>query len=163
MRSVTIALPDAATTERLGEFFGKRLAPGNVILLTGDLGAGKTTLVRGLAAGLGIPGNILSPTFTIINEYDRAPVPLYHLDLYRLSSAEVASLYPEIYWEGVEVTPGITAIEWSERLPYQPDDRVEIHLYERGGLERFAKILLMGNIAVNLNSLKQEFKILDSD
>lgn len=160
-KSTTIALRDALDTQRLGEFFGKTLPEGSVLLLQGDLGAGKTTFVRGVAAGLGIATNIVSPTFTLINEYHCGRLPLYHLDLYRLSRHEVARIYPEIYWEGSEVVPGITAIEWSQRLPYKPDDRLEIHLF--GEVDRTAKILSLGNVNFNLNSLNREFNVLDSD
>ena len=71
---------------------------------------------------------IVSPTFTIINEYNRARLPLYHLDLYRLETAEIVGLNLDTYWEGVEVEPGIVAIEWAQRLPYKPDAYLTINL-----------------------------------
>ena len=78
------------------------LPPDTILLLKGDLGAGKTTLVQGIGigGGLGITDAIVSPTFTLINEYPEGRLPLYHLDLYRLEPAEVRSLYLEKYWEG---------------------------------------------------------------
>lgn len=123
-----IVLEDAEATRRLGISFGQSLSAGSVILLSGDLGAGKTTLVQGIGQGLGISEWIVSPTFTLINEYDDGRVPLYHLDLYRLESIEVRDLNLETYWEGIEVTPGIVAIEWAERMPYQPDSYLQVCL-----------------------------------
>ncbi len=123
-----IVLGSADATHELGFTFGRSLTAGSVILLKGDLGAGKTTLVQGIGAGLGITSPIVSPTFTLINEYDEGRLPLYHLDLYRLESKEVAGLNLETYWEGIEVTPGIVAIEWAERMPYQPDSYFKVCL-----------------------------------
>jgi tRNA threonylcarbamoyladenosine biosynthesis protein TsaE len=117
----TIHLPDAQTTHELGLELGRRLIPGTVILLSGDLGAGKTAIVQGIGEGLGIQDNLESPTFTLLNEYHNGRVPLYHLDLYRLTPSEVAELYLEGYWDGTEATLGIMAIEWCDRLPYLPD------------------------------------------
>lgn len=99
-----------------------------MLCLQGDLGSGKTTLVQGLGIGLGITEAIDSPTFTLINEYVGGRLPLYHFDLYRLEPADVVTLAPEIYWEGIETEPGIVAIEWSERLPYHPDTYLHIQL-----------------------------------
>jgi tRNA threonylcarbamoyladenosine biosynthesis protein TsaE len=123
-----ILLPDTLATRKLGITLGKSLAPGSVILLEGDLGAGKTTLVQGIGEGLGITEPIVSPTFTLINEYMEGRLPLYHLDLYRLEPREVAALNLETYWEGFEVTPGIVAIEWAERMPYKPESYLGIRL-----------------------------------
>lgn len=112
----------------LGIEFGKSLTAGSVLLLTGDLGSGKTTLVQGLAQGMGIDDSIVSPTFTIINEYSRARLPLYHLDLYRLNPTEVDDLQLESYWLGLETELGIVAIEWAERLSHLPSDYIQIEL-----------------------------------
>jgi len=123
-----ILLTDAVATRSLGIALGHSLTPRSVILLEGDLGAGKTTLVQGIGEGLGITFPIVSPTFTLINEYTEGRLPLYHLDLYRLEPREVAALNLETYWEGVEVTPGIVAIEWAERMPYKPDSYLKVNL-----------------------------------
>ncbi|NJL62638.1 MAG: tRNA (adenosine(37)-N6)-threonylcarbamoyltransferase complex ATPase subunit type 1 TsaE [Methylacidiphilales bacterium] len=121
-------LADAIATQSLGCKFGELLPGGSVILLSGDLGAGKTTFVQGIGAGLGISDAIVSPTFTLINEYTEGRIPLYHLDLYRLQANEVSALNLDSYWEGLEVKPGIVAIEWAERMPYKPDSYLEVRL-----------------------------------
>jgi tRNA threonylcarbamoyladenosine biosynthesis protein TsaE len=136
-----ISLPDAAATQSVGMKFGKSLTAGSVLLLTGDLGSGKTTLVQGLAQGMGILDAIVSPTFTIINEYFSGRLPLYHLDLYRLAAAEVLELNLESYWLGIEFEPGVMAIEWAERLPYLPDNYIQIELTYDVSEGRVARIL----------------------
>ena len=129
-----IFLANTEAMLRLGITLSESLTPGSVILLEGDLGAGKTTLVQGIGKGLGITEPIVSPTFTLINEYTEGRLPLYHLDLYRLEPQEVAALNLESYWEGVEVIPGIVAVEWAERLPYKPDSYLSVSLtYGHGG------------------------------
>lgn len=92
---------------------GRRLAPGDVILLHGPFGAGKTTLVQGLAAGIGADGRVTSPSFTLINEY-RGRLPLYHIDLFRLTALD-----PEMEQaiEDCESGDGVTVIEWPDLLP----------------------------------------------
>jgi len=102
-----------AETEALGESFCRAVKPGQVIALSGDLGAGKTQFVRGLARGLGVPGRVHSPTFTLVNEYGGGRLNLFHLDLYRLETAQ------QILSAGIEdyLSPdGVTVIEWAERL-----------------------------------------------
>ena len=135
-----VKLPDANATQQLGMDLGKSLTAGSVLLLTGDLGSGKTTLTQGLAQGLGIVDAIVSPTFTIINEYFSGRLPLYHLDLYRLTSAEVDDLQLESYWLGLETELGIVAIEWAERLSYLPDNYIRIELTYDSVDGRIAKI-----------------------
>lgn len=141
-------LADLAATRSLGVRLGQQLPAGSVLLLKGDLGSGKTSLVQGIGEGLGIPESIESPTFTLINEYWGGRIPLYHFDLYRLDPAHAATLYPEMYWEGMEVEPGIVAIEWAERLPYLPLKYLEIRLsYQDDG--RQAEILAIGQSVPN--------------
>lgn len=140
VESEILELVDAAATEELGYKMGVSLPAGTVLLISGDLGSGKTTFTQGLGKGLGIDEPILSPTFTIVNEYLEGRVPLYHFDLYRLESEEVDRLYIDLYWQGIEVTPGIVAIEWAERLHYLPPAyyRIELAMTPRG--TRLAKI-----------------------
>jgi tRNA threonylcarbamoyladenosine biosynthesis protein TsaE len=102
-----------ADTESLGEKWGRKAQRGWVIALSGDLGAGKTQLVRGLARGLGVTSRVHSPTFTLVNEYGGGRLPLFHLDLYRLERPE------QIRDAGLEefLQPdGVAVIEWAERL-----------------------------------------------
>ena len=141
-------LPSTDATLCLGEQLGELLPARTVILLEGDLGAGKTTLVQGIGKGLGITEPIVSPTFTLINEYTQGRLRLYHLDLYRIKPQEVEELYPELYWEGQEVPPGITAIEWAQRLPYQPSDYLEIQLINLPKLGRQAFIKEIGSFSL---------------
>ncbi len=123
-------LPSPEATQALGERLGQTLEAGTVLLLYSDLGGGKTTLVQGIGRGLGILEPILSPTFTLIEEYFDARLPLYHLDLYRLTPEEVADLHLEDYWDAQSQDLGIVAIEWAERLPQWPDtpDVLEIRI-----------------------------------
>jgi tRNA threonylcarbamoyladenosine biosynthesis protein TsaE len=121
-------LEDAAATQEFGVKLGEILPENTVILLKGDLGAGKTTLTQGIGLGLGISEAIASPTFTLVNEYHTGRIPLYHLDLYRLDPEQVDSLYPETYWEGDDYAPGLTVIEWPERLSYLPESYLQIEL-----------------------------------
>ena len=100
-------------TEKVGEKLAHTLSPGTVIAFTGDLGAGKTAFTRGLARGLGIPGRVTSPTFTIVNEYEGGRLPLFHFDMYRLSSSEELI---DIGWEDYLRRGGVCAVEWSERV-----------------------------------------------
>lgn len=123
-----IFLPDTEATKKLGHCLAHQLQPYDILLLKGNLGAGKTTLIQGLGEALGIEDSIVSPTFTLINEYTEGKIPLYHIDLYRLDPQQINDLNLEIYWQGIEVEPGITAIEWSELLPNLPFKYIEIIL-----------------------------------
>ncbi|MGP1382611.1 MAG: tRNA (adenosine(37)-N6)-threonylcarbamoyltransferase complex ATPase subunit type 1 TsaE [Thainema sp.] len=129
MESVlSLFLPDAEHTRQLGVVLGQTLPAGIVLLLEGNLGSGKTTLVQGIGEGLGVTDAIASPTFTLINEYLEGRIPLYHADLYRLEPAETETLYLDMYWDELEVELGIVAIEWAERLVYRPDHYLQIRL-----------------------------------
>lgn len=108
---MTFTTHSAAETEALGEQLAARLTGGEVIAYTGDLGAGKTAFTRGLARGLGITDRVTSPTFTIVNEYEGGRLPLFHFDMYRLSSSD--ELY-DIGWEDYLARGGVCAVEWSE-------------------------------------------------
>lgn len=158
LMAIALFLKNFQATQHLGYLLGKLLPPGSVILLSGDLGAGKTTLVQGIARGLNISEAIVSPTFTLINEYTDGRLPLYHLDLYRLEPSEVDSIYPEMYWEGIEVTPGITAIEWQQRLLYKPPSYLQLNLTIEPRSGRTAYIDIVGDCAFDLDSLKNQLQ-----
>jgi tRNA threonylcarbamoyladenosine biosynthesis protein TsaE len=120
-----------AETESLGEDWGRTAERGLVIGLSGDLGAGKTQLVKGLGRGLGITSRVHSPTFTLVNEYSGGRLKLLHLDLYRLESPE------QIFAAGLEecLRPdGVAVIEWAERL-------LEVRSPHSGVLRPSARIL----------------------
>ena len=102
-----------AETEALGAALAGRLKPGAVVAFSGDLGAGKTAFVRGMARGLDICERVTSPTFTIVNEYEGGRLPLFHFDMYRLSSSD--ELF-DIGWEDYLARGGVCAVEWSENV-----------------------------------------------
>lgn len=154
-----IFLPDYQQTYSLGFLLGEHLTPGSNILLQGNLGAGKTSLVQGLGAGLGIDEAIASPTFTIVNEYSTGRIPLYHLDLYRLTPEQASNVYPEIYWEGEEVEPGIVAIEWSERLLFFPESYIKISLSLNTTKGRTAKVSLFGECDLDLDIIDTDASV----
>lgn len=112
-------------TEQLGHAFGARLQPGELVAFYGGLGAGKTAFIRGLAAGLGISEPVTSPTYTVVNEYLSGRVPLFHFDLYRLSSAD--DLF-DIGWEDYLQRGGVCAVEWSENAPEALEGAIEVRI-----------------------------------
>jgi tRNA threonylcarbamoyladenosine biosynthesis protein TsaE len=107
----------------VAEELARRLSAGTVVALYGPVGAGKTTLVKALARALGIEDPITSPSFTLIHEHD-GPIPLYHIDLYRLDSAnEVSELALGEYFDGA----GVSVVEWAERAEqFLPERTVRI-------------------------------------
>ena len=109
---MTIISKSEAETEAAGEQFARTLPQGAVEALYGDLGAGKTAFVRGMARGMGIGARVSSPTFTIVNEY-LGSRELYHFDMYRLGSSE--ELF-DIGWEDYLSRGGVCAVEWSENV-----------------------------------------------
>lgn len=120
-------------TTDAGVTLGRRLRPGDVVLLYGDLGAGKTAFVRGLAHGIGAnPDDVSSPTFTIVQEYAGETATLYHVDLYRLEPAEIDDLGLEDLVSG----DGIVAIEWAERWRGRPSDAIDVTLTDVGDERR---------------------------
>jgi tRNA threonylcarbamoyladenosine biosynthesis protein TsaE len=119
-------------TSAAGEDFASRIRAGDVVLLHGDLGAGKTAFVRGLARGIGASADdVSSPTFTIVQEY-RGRVTLYHVDLYRLAPVEAADLGLDEMFEG----NGVVAVEWAERWTEPPAHSWVVRIALEGHDER---------------------------
>ncbi|WP_058270886.1 tRNA (adenosine(37)-N6)-threonylcarbamoyltransferase complex ATPase subunit type 1 TsaE [Olsenella massiliensis] len=118
-------------TIALGRSLGGLLRPGDVLVLTGDLGAGKTQLTKGIAAGMGVAGDVTSPTFTIEMVYRGSELPLYHFDLYRLSDPDElvdVGLYDVLGGDGPCV------IEWGEQFVEQiGDERVDVFVSRLDG------------------------------
>jgi tRNA threonylcarbamoyladenosine biosynthesis protein TsaE len=115
-------------TEDAGADLAARLQPGAWVLLFGDLGAGKTAFVRGMAAGLGVEaGEVSSPTFTLIQEY-RGRLRLYHVDLYRLAERES----DDLGLEELDASGGVVAVEWAEKLGRRVTGAVEVRLRDLG-------------------------------
>ncbi|GEK28779.1 tRNA (adenosine(37)-N6)-threonylcarbamoyltransferase complex ATPase subunit type 1 TsaE [Furfurilactobacillus siliginis] len=123
MKSITTI--GAEETQALGQQLAAHLQAGDVILLDGDLGAGKTTFTKGLATGLGIKRPVKSPTFTIIREYQEGKLPLYHMDVYRLENGGGDELGLDEYFNG----NGVSVVEWSPFVTDElPEARLVIHL-----------------------------------
>jgi tRNA threonylcarbamoyladenosine biosynthesis protein TsaE len=137
-------------TESIGRALGASLAPGDIVGLTGEMGAGKTTLVRSVAAGAGVSPEapVNSPTFTIINMYDAPEMALCHLDLYRLNSAD------ELEGLGLDdLMNGATAllVEWFERFPDTfPTDRLELTITAVGSKGRHFSFVATGETGMEL-------------
>ena len=134
---LALALNDEAATLALGRLLGEILEPGDVVLLTGDLGVGKTVLARGLALGLGVGDEytIASPTFTLLNVYP-GRIRFYHADLYRLDQGEALDL--ELLEEAAD---GVLAVEWAERLAAEwPGESLLVELALAEGEARQARL-----------------------
>ena len=125
-------------TRSIAAALARDLAMGSVLLLSGDLGAGKTAFVRGLAEGLGIdPDEVTSPTFTIVHEYRGGRLPLIHVDLYRLDRAD----FDEIGFDQDLAATGIVAVEWSERLLRSIPGAVTVTITDHGEDTRAIEII----------------------
>ena len=120
-------------TEALGEKLGKLLRPGTVLAYLGDLGAGKTAFARGLARGLGCRETVTSPTYTIVNEYLGGRLPLFHFDMYRLTSSD--DLW-DIGWEDYLDRQGVCAVEWSENVPEAMTGALTVRIEKLGDTVR---------------------------
>ena len=117
----------------LGKRIGKWLLPGDIILLSGEMGAGKSVLARGIAAGLGISGPVPSPSFTILNVYETECCNLYHFDFYRISG--VNELYESGLDEFIPATDGVAVIEWPENaLQILPENSIWIRIKVEQGI-----------------------------
>ncbi len=139
---VVVQSKSTSQTIRVGRSIGSRLRSGDVVALTGELGAGKTQFIKGLATGAGVgkPTYVSSPSFTLINEYP-GRVPFYHIDLFRLENQkEAEGLGLEDYLHG----GGITAVEWADKIPsLLPKEMLSIHMVYTGKNTR--SIEMIGN------------------
>ncbi len=146
-------------TTRIGKSLGSLLSPGDIVALAGELGAGKTQFIKGLAAGVGVgkSAHISSPSFTLINEYI-GKVPFYHIDLFRLNSAkEAEELGMEEYFEG----GGITAIEWADKIvSLLPEEILWISIHYTGEHTRSLEITGKGK---RYEALLRKFRVRSAD
>jgi tRNA threonylcarbamoyladenosine biosynthesis protein TsaE len=133
VRPVAVALPDLAATRRLGERLAGVLRAGDLVVLSGPLGAGKTSLTQGLAAGLGVQGTVTSPTFVLARRH-RGPLPLLHVDAYRLRDAGAAALdLADLDLEDA-LEEGVVVVEWGEGLVEElSPSRLAVVLSRPGG------------------------------
>jgi tRNA threonylcarbamoyladenosine biosynthesis protein TsaE len=131
--TAAFASASEAETQELGAALGAHLHAGDIIALQGELGAGKTVFVKGIAAGVGLePDEVTSPTFTLVHEYTRRPggCPFFHVDLYRIERPEALE---GIGWDEAVGGRGVAAIEWADRAgTWLPADRLEVHLAVTG-------------------------------
>lgn len=136
-----ISLNNLNETEKFGIFLGENLKPGDVVCLNGDLGAGKTTLTKSIAKGLGIDDYVTSPTFTIVNEY-YGKTDLYHIDTYRLDDKiDVDYLGFDEYF----YSDGVTIVEWAEKIrDALPEEYMEINIKSHDDM-RDLEINYLGN------------------
>ncbi|NIA68005.1 tRNA (adenosine(37)-N6)-threonylcarbamoyltransferase complex ATPase subunit type 1 TsaE [Pelagibius litoralis] len=153
-----LPLPTPGDTEALGRRLAKLLRQGDVLALHGDLGAGKTALARALIRALPGPEGaadeeVPSPTFTLVQTYDRSPAAVWHFDLYRIESPE------EVYELGIEeaLAEGVTVIEWPERMGgLLPKDRLDVTLsYQADGSGRNARLQATGDWPARLAEMQR--------
>ncbi len=133
MEEKKIVIKNEEETKKFGEKLCEKLIAGSIVALTGDLGTGKTTLTKAIAAGLGVTDVITSPTFNIVKQYDSGRLPLYHFDVYRIG--DVDEMY-EIGYEEYFFGEGVCVIEWADLIDeIIPDDamRIEIKYGEKEG------------------------------
>lgn len=130
-------------TRTLGSSLARQLRPGDVLLLWGDLGAGKSEMTRGIAEGLGVTATVTSPSFTILNVYDDGRIPLYHFDWYRLNSVD------ELYEMGMDEYlggDGVAVVEWPSQCPEAiPETHLAVRLTPVGENEREITLTPMGD------------------
>lgn len=139
-------IPTSEEMQRLGTRLTRLLQDGDVVLLTGDMGNGKSEFARGVARGLGITGPVPSPSFTILNVYEEGTMPLYHFDWYRISDAD------ELFDSGLDEMigqRGVTLIEWHERAEdLVPARCLEVVIDKQSDLTRLVRFVPHGGFAV---------------
>ena len=142
-------------TRAFGERLARQLQAGDVLLLQGNLGAGKSELTRGIARGLGVADTVTSPSFTILNVYEDGRVPLYHFDWYRLQSAE------ELYEMGMDEYlggDGVAVVEWPSQCPEAiPEDCLEVAITPLGDTDRRLTLTPRGSFRrLNMEDLDED-------
>lgn len=144
-----------AQTHAIGQRLAQQLQPGDVLLMLGDMGAGKSELTRGIAKGMGVTGYVTSPTFTILQVHDEGRMPLYHFDWYRLSDAE--ELY-ELSMDEYLYGDGVSVIEWPSRAEEAiPEQYLEVELVPVGDNERIIELRPCGGFRMlDEEALQQE-------
>jgi len=143
MKTSSFKSNSPAETKKIGQKIGKELKAGDVVALVGKLGAGKTTIAKGIARGLGVPDeeDVLSPSFVLIHEYEGRE-KIYHMDWYRLQSVEGSD---EMLAEECFNSDGVTLVEWAERgRDIFPRDHIRIELEHKGPTVRLIKVSARG-------------------
>lgn len=137
MKKYVLKSDSPETTVEIGVRIGSQLKAKDIVCLTGELGAGKTTLIKGIARGAGVKDRVTSPSFKLINEY-AGKTPFYHFDLYRLEKVDdIQQIGYEEYFYG----NGITVVEWAEKLKeLLPAERIEVYLFYTGSNSRELEI-----------------------
>lgn len=153
---LTFETHSAQQTQKLGAALARQLEPNDVLLLLGDMGAGKSEMTRGLARGLGVTGYVTSPTFTIMQVHDDGRLPLYHFDWYRLSGAD--ELY-ELSMDEYLQNGGVAVIEWPSRAEEAiPESYLEVELSPTGDSDRLITFTPVGGFRqLDEDALKSAF------
>ncbi len=145
--AMVLETTDADATRAVAERLGRRLGAGDVVTLTGELGAGKTVFAQGLCRGLEVAEPVSSPTFALVHEY-RGRVPVWHLDVYRLGGPEDL---PDLSWDDLLAGRGVLVIEWPERIkPALPAERIEVRLEYGDGDTRRLELRPLGERATRI-------------
>ena len=160
IRTAALTSTSAETTRCIGRAIGRLLRRGDVVLLNGDLGAGKTTLTQGIAAGLGIDEPVQSPTFTLVAQHEGrdangAEITLYHLDLYRLrDEVDLESFGFDQYLEPAD---GVSVIEWPERAgTWLPDRYLLVDIAIHGPDHRRLRVVPTGGFVIEVDTIATE-------
>lgn len=149
-----------AQTQQLGAILAHQLKPGDVLLMLGDMGVGKSEFTRGLARGLGVTGYVTSPTFTILQVHEGGCMPLYHFDWYRLSDVE--ELY-ELSMDEYLYGDGVAVIEWPSRAEEAiPETYLQVELIPLGDEERIIELTPVGGFhAIDAAQMHEEGAMLE--
>ena len=159
---ISLYCPTEEQTQRLGLCLGARLRPGDVVLLRGEMGAGKSVLARAAARGMGVEGPVPSPTFTIMNVHEGRTMRLYHFDLYRLEGAD--ALYEMGLDEYIPARDGAALIEWPQMAgEAMPECALAIELfYGEDGVGRRVELTALGGFdEARLSAIKEEMEARD--